>query len=162
MRLVPLVMFCSFFGGCVGLGVLTASTSVASPLSPVDPLLVAAANGRIAEVRALLPQADLSARDQHGWTALHHATAGNFVNTVALLLDRGADANAKNLAGVAPLHFACQEGYLAVVRHLLDAGASPGLEASPGVTPLNLALAAERDEVAELLLGVLEAKGGAR
>ena len=66
-----------------------------------------------------------------GQTALHWAVIGGHVDTIKLLLDRGAPLEAKNSYGATPLgqalwsalHAADQVDYLPVIETLLKAGA---------------------------------------
>src|SRR5687767_8725906 len=69
-----------------------------SPPAPTDvatPLLAAAANGNVAEIRRLhAAGADLRQRDGGGRTPLHVAVHAGKRDAVAALLDLGADPNA--------------------------------------------------------------------
>ena len=54
--------------------------------------------------------ADVSIKDDHGWTALHYACEVGNVETALLLLDRGADVSIKEENGWTALHYACKYG----------------------------------------------------
>lgn len=63
----------------------------AFPLIGTRPLMVAAANGHIETVKALLDAgADINAEDVTGWTALHAGAFNGDAPLVSLLLARGA------------------------------------------------------------------------
>src|SRR5262245_44501185 len=64
------------------------------------------------------------ARDAHGTTGLHAASARGHIDAVRLLLRHGADPNARDRGdNASPLHFAAGAGHIDVVAALLDAGA---------------------------------------
>ena len=71
-----------------------------------DQLLRAAAKGKETSVKSLLDcGANLYAHGkQTGWTALHYAVFGGYVDLVAFLLEHGADPCQKDFAGETPLH----------------------------------------------------------
>src|SRR5262249_1773888 len=59
----------------------------------------------------------------HGWTGLHSAAQGGHVDSVRLLLERGANPNAREEGdNTYPLHWAAASRSLEAVRILLDAG----------------------------------------
>lgn len=59
-----------------------------------------------------------------GWTGLHSAAQGGFVDVVRLLLGQGADPNAREAGdNTTPLHWAAAHGKTETVRALLDARA---------------------------------------
>lgn len=111
-----------------------------APPRPIDPklatLIAAVRSGDRAAVESLLaadPQL-LSARDPAGSTLLHHAVGLGTIETVQLLLDKGADINAKNRRSAMPLHWAVHDE--ASVRLLLSRGAQINARQIEGRTPL--------------------------
>jgi Ankyrin repeats (3 copies) len=67
----------------------------------------AALNGREAAVRLLLEkEADVDARDEHGWTVLYWSAWDGHEATVRLLLEKGADIDARDEHGRTALHWA--------------------------------------------------------
>ncbi len=76
-------------------------------------------------------------------TPLHLAVINNHIDTVKVLLDRGADTS--ELCGFrdkAPLHISCEKGYIEVTELLLKYGANIQIMGQVGVngaTPLHLA-----------------------
>jgi ankyrin repeat protein len=110
------------------------------PLDPkLAPVITAVRTQPAAAVKALLDgNADaITATDPGGSTLLHHAVGFGTLDTVALLLERGANVNARNRRASTPLHWAVHDA--AKVRLLLDRGASLNAKNVEGRTPLFLA-----------------------
>jgi ankyrin repeat protein len=76
----------------------------------------------------------IQAKDRAGSTALHHAAGFGSLQTIKLLLDKGADPNAANRRKSTPLFWAISDE--AKVRMLLDRGADLNASQSEGRTPL--------------------------
>jgi uncharacterized protein YegJ (DUF2314 family) len=66
----------------------------------------------------------LSAKDEKGWTLLHHQALAGSTATVKVLLERGADANAATDKGMRPLQLAKSLGWNKVVALLVSKGAT--------------------------------------
>ena len=111
-----------------------------APPAPVDPQLAAL----IAAIRAqnlssttklITAQPNLvKARDYAGATPLHHAAGFGNLETMQLLLAKGADANAGNKRKSTPIFWAISDE--TKVRLLLENGANPNAKSSDGRTPL--------------------------
>ncbi len=67
--------------------------------------------------------ADVNSMTETGETALHHAAAGNFVETTKTLIKKKADLNAANKSGYTPLYYAAKDKALATAKILLESGA---------------------------------------
>jgi len=134
----------------------------------VTPLNSAAWYGDLEMVQVLLDyKADVNARSDYSWTALHEASEGcdfapsnipRFPDVARLLLEHGADLNVLDSYSLTPLHVAARNGRVGVVRVLLEHGAGAGLEDKSGKTPLHAAADGrgrkgdERADVASVLL----------
>ena len=120
----------------------------------IDPLCIAAFNGHIDSVRALLDVGCPIINDRkHGYSALHCAAQYGYTEIVKLLLEKGAWANAESLAdGITPLQVAADRGYVPCAEALLDAGAEINYCQDNGVTALYKAAECGRLQVINLLL----------
>jgi ankyrin repeat protein len=113
-----------------------AASSAAGPSEVAD----AAMRGDTAAVRALVAQnADVTAPQGDGATALHWAVFRGDGDLVNLLLRAGADPTVANLAGSTPLWLASVNGDASVIEALLEAGADPNEPLPLGRTPLMVA-----------------------
>jgi ankyrin repeat protein len=117
----------------------------------------AAATGDVATLKAILTSNPSSAQSYSGdgWTALHLASAFGTPAAVAVLLEHGAsvDAVSQNPQRNQPLHAAMSlSRNLETANLLLNHGAQPNAVQVGGFTPLFSATAANRKDLAELLL----------
>ena len=88
-----------------------------------------------------------------GIRPLHAAAYFNQIETVQLLLERGAVPNATDAYGQTALHMACRKGLYAITEMLLQAGADPDMrEGRYGDTPLLLGTRRGQESVIILLL----------
>ena len=84
-------------------------------------LINAARDGKLAEVKQLVPQgADINAADGNGETPLHAATGAGKLDVVQWLVGQGADINATNGDGETPLWTAALEGKCDAVQVLAE------------------------------------------
>jgi ankyrin repeat protein len=87
-------------------------------------LMYAARTGDVRRVTVLLrprgAEREVDEIDAEFLTALHHASASGRVETVRLLLDKGADEDAEADGRWRPLHYASALGHAGVVALLLD------------------------------------------
>ena len=78
--------------------------------------------------------ADVAAKDDYGWTALHLAAGRGHKDVVALLLDRGAPTSPRRTKdGQTALHLAAGSGHKDVVALLLDKGADVAATTEDGL-----------------------------
>ncbi|TMW69740.1 hypothetical protein Poli38472_001896 [Pythium oligandrum] len=115
----------------------------------------AAKAGELRRVQTLVDKCvDVNAADEHGRTALHHASSSGHADVVRLLLRHEAcDVNASDEDGETALHGASLAGHTPVVRVLVghtscDVNASTQV----GRTPLHLASSSARVEIVRELL----------
>jgi uncharacterized protein len=83
----------------------------------------------------------LELRDKLGETPLFHAAKYGELNTLSMLLKRGANPNARCEGGGTALAMAAHFGYSAVVRALVASGANIDAADDLGVTALHFAAA---------------------
>lgn len=118
-----------------------------------NPRLVAALIARTVE---------LTARNEHGNTALHVAAAQvDGVQITQMLVDAGADVNALGNGGATPLHCAARAGQLQIAKLLLENGALVGMGDGSGATALQLAEDKHHQGVVDLLKGARDINQGA-
>ena len=101
-------------------------------------------------------EADVSAAQADGMTALHWAVHQGVTTKSCYLIERGADANAKTNYNVTPLSLACERGHAAIVKRMIKADPELDLESKRlgRETPLMLAA---RNGNAELVEALVEA-----
>ena len=110
------------------------------PARPVDPkvaAVVAAVRSRDRATLETLIAADpalVTSQDAGGSTPLHHAAGFGTLDSLTLLLDKGADVNAKNRRGSTPLFWAIHDE--AKVRLLVSRGATIKMKQIEGRTPV--------------------------
>jgi ankyrin repeat protein len=124
-----------------------------SPATPQDRMYAAIRAGDTAAVAALLQGgADVNMKDRRGGaTPLMNAAAFGSVETIRLLLDKGADVNARSASNATALMWAAAD--LEKVRLLVDKGADVNAVSELGHTPLILAaMSGHSSEIVRLLL----------
>ena len=127
----------------------------------------------------LAHECNLDEVDEQGWTALHYAAEGGFLDIVDVLLQQGASLEVRNPAGYTPLQvmMICEQYSLALAHLFLSAGADAGsplhravllgdvallrqllkeidvnVRDAIGNAPLHLAVASNQRSMVELLL----------
>lgn len=97
--------------------------------------------------------ADVSARarNQAGVMPVHAAATVRDIESMRLLLDRGADVNARQQLGFTPLFSAANNGDEAMVDLLLARGADAGAKSDDGKTAADLAAERGHTKLAERL-----------
>ena len=70
----------------------------------------------------LFSSADINARDNFKWTALHHACHSGQIDLVQLLLEHGAEMDAQTINGGTPLMRAIESSRESVVEFLISKG----------------------------------------
>lgn len=88
---------------------------------------------------------------ENGRNTLMDAAVEGEVDSVKVLLDKGADVNAKDNDSTTALMDAALGGYIEVVQVLLDAGADTDAKDSDGRTAMMWAKKEGHDEIVELL-----------
>ncbi len=105
------------------------------------PLNHAAFHGDLPEINRLIATgADVDAKGNDGWTALHYTGFHGQVEGARLLLEKGADINAKDNDGWTALHFAAYNNRIEAAQLLLEKGADINAKTDDGLTALDLAL----------------------
>lgn len=95
------------------------------------------AKTRTETVRILLHfSADLSCRDEKGWTLMHFGVRESNMDILNLLLSKGMDINAKDKYGYTPLHWAVTNKNITMVEFLVSQGADVNARNLQGNTPL--------------------------
>lgn len=126
----------------------------------VTPLMHAAESGHASVVSLLLRRnANILAKDQDGWSALHHAVHGvGGQPVIELLVDSGVNVNVRcDSTGETPLHFAIKQYEYygtrkAALESLLMKRADVNTRDSGDNTPLSIAVEECKEELVELLI----------
>lgn len=99
----------------------------------------------------ILTADSLRLRNSIGETLLHYFAVEREIETVRILLDKGAEIDAIDTGRRTPLMEASMLGYPEIVRLLLDHGADPNLQ-TQGETALRNAVLSQMYEVADVLI----------
>jgi ankyrin repeat protein len=130
-----------------------AQPAATSQASAADPWYEAVRGSDRSRIEALFAQgADVNARDRRGGvTPLMYAAALGSLETMRLLLDKGADVNGKSAVGATALMWAAADP--AKVRLLLERGADAKIVSESGRTALLLAAMSDQSaDTVRLLL----------
>ena len=130
-------------------GLCLAPNQAANSAPPKSDEVYAAVRANdLAGLRTLIASpADANARDEQGDVPLLYAAAVGSLETMKLLLDKGADVNAQNGFGTTALMISAVD--IAKVRLLVERGANVNLASKQGRTPLFIA--AMSDESAAIV-----------
>jgi ankyrin repeat protein len=127
------------------LGILLAATlSVTAAPTAFDNLTEAIRSNNLVQLNQLVasPQAANTANGLKA-TPLHYAALYGSLESLKILLDKGADPNARNLSGATPLILAAWN--LERTRALVEHGARLNIATNQGITPLLVAAAAHNN-----------------
>jgi hypothetical protein len=139
--------------GAVWPDALSGDRSPTMPERAVEKMRAALREGAQARFQSFVKanSTSLNARGQDGWTPLMFAALYGSVESVKLLLDRGALVNAQNDSGGTALMYAVDD--TEKTKLLLEHGADPNLRSGEGRTALMIAVAnAQSFPVVKLLL----------
>ena len=102
--------------------------------------------------KLLAAKADVNARDDEDYSALHGAALRGNKALVEVLLAHGADVNARDKTYLAtPLHLAVRAGHAGAAEALLAANADTQAKDKYGRTPLAYAESAGKEDIAKML-----------
>ena len=119
---------------------LRAGASANLPYKGMTPLYIAAKEGNLVVVEALVKAgAAVDQAEADGWTPLLVAAQEGHLAAVEALVKAGAAVDQAEADGATPLYCAAQEGHLAVVEALVKAGAAVDQAEANGATPLYIA-----------------------
>lgn len=124
-------------------------------VDPTDELVLAAKNGNTKVVERLLDKGlDVNTRDkQFNATLLMWAAHEGKVDTLKLLLTRGAEMESEKEGGKTALWYAAEQGRTDAARILIQRGAKPDVKSGDGVTALMVAKSRGHSGIAQLLQG---------
>ncbi|HET9526731.1 MAG TPA: ankyrin repeat domain-containing protein [Pyrinomonadaceae bacterium] len=110
-----------------------------------------AESGAMDELEAVLPRADINARNEHGMTALMRAAYHGRTQMVRALLDHGADPNLTRNDNFTALSLAAFFGHAEIVGMLMQHGANTDVATRFGTSPYQWAKARSFGDVARCL-----------
>ncbi len=93
-----------------------------------------------------------------GWAPLHYAATRGHLEVMNLLLERNAYIDAASPNGTTPLMMAAYYGSASAVKLLLEAGADPLLKNQQALTAIDFAQRANRTDSAEIIAAFVRAK----
>lgn len=99
-----------------------------------------------------IPSLDINATTRFGDTALHLAAMFEAVDTVKLLINKGANVELRNTRQQAPLHKAVIGSSIKSVKILCENGANVNAATDEGRTPLHYAAEYGYNDIAEYLI----------
>ena len=133
-------------------------------------LMKAAKDNNIEELKKQLelvnkyPNVDVNSANDHGETALHHASRNEWVvpanrdppGSMHILVDAGADVNKASKDGKTPLMVATQNGNIPGIKYLLEKGADVSAKKFKQLkgedqTAMSMAVRDDRDDIVKIL-----------
>jgi ankyrin repeat protein len=130
------------------------ASGAAAASTEVQKLIKGAEAGDNARIETLLVSGlHVDSRDKRGFTPLMYASASDHVETIALLIRRGAKVNAQSDIGETALICAIRYGNAKpeTVKALLDAGAGVNVVMKDGATALTWANKKKRPAIVAML-----------
>ena len=99
------------------------------------PLHIAAENGHVAAINALIKAGAYHGKWYGGQTALHTAAKNGHADAIDTLIKGGAYVDDGDIFGRSPLYFAAREGHAAAINTLVKAGADVNMNVSNTRSP---------------------------
>ena len=130
--------------------------AIVDQITPSDSsqVLKAAETGDNKSLKLYLKQSPdlVNCTDCDGYTPLHRASYNGHVDTIILLLDKGANLHARASNGWQPIHSACRWCHVQAAALLIDAGADINARTDAGIAPIHLAAEQPNRQLLELIL----------
>jgi ankyrin repeat protein len=131
---------------------ITAGADVEATKTIGTPLVMAAQNGNLEDVKLLMEAgANIHARTGLGVNAMAMAALLGHADVVAYLIDKGSDVDERFGNGSTALEAAAMTGQTEVVKTLIAKQANVNAADGNGMTPYSQALANNHPDIAELL-----------
>ena len=115
-------------------------------------LISAVKNGDINSVRESIGNgADVDAKSNRGWTALHEAALYGHVDVAKFLIAKGADVDARDIYGWTALHVAAGNERVEITEVLIDSGANLNIKTKENKTATEIANQNKQNQIVELI-----------
>ncbi|XP_043284516.1 ankyrin repeat and death domain-containing protein 1A-like isoform X2 [Venturia canescens] len=115
-------------------------------------LHVAASQGCKGILESILQHGNINKQCNNGNTPLHLACENNEIETVEILINKGADPNCLNLRLQSPIHIAAEMGHTDICKLLLAAGANIEQREKSGRTPLYIAARGSFTAIVDMII----------